>query len=93
MLPNTKAVYVETLTNPLVQVADLEAASLGPELYLSLAKYGLAAVLGLLLIFFGVRPLVRWLTAMGHVTTVTEPMSVAEMRSASVEASVMTVPQ
>ncbi len=27
VLPNTKAVYVETLTNPLVQVADLEAVA------------------------------------------------------------------
>lgn len=76
------AVEVTSIPFRPADLPELETALLGPELYLSLAKYGLAALLGLLLIFFGVRPLVRWLTSMGQVSTVTEPMSVAEMERA-----------
>ena len=76
------AVEVTSIPFRPAEVPDTVAAGLGTELYLSLAKYGLAALLGLLLILFGVRPLVRWLTHAGQVTTVTEPTSVAEMERA-----------
>ena len=76
------AVEVTSIPFRPAEILDTEDAGLGPQLYLSLAKYGLATVLGLLLIFFGVRPLVRGVTSMGQGTTVTEPMSVAEMERA-----------
>ncbi|MDF1554932.1 MAG: flagellar basal-body MS-ring/collar protein FliF [Deferrisomatales bacterium] len=76
------AVEVTSIPFRPAEVVDTESSVLGPEIYFSLAKYGLAALLGLLLILFGVRPLVRWLTHSGQITTVTEPMSVAEMERA-----------
>jgi flagellar M-ring protein FliF len=76
------AVEVTSIPFRPAEILDTEDGALGPELYVPLAKYGLAALLGLLLILFGVRPLVRWLTGGSQLTTVTEPVSVAEMERA-----------
>ncbi len=46
---------------------------------LTLARYGLVLLLGVLLLLVGVRPVVRWLTKGPPVPEVTQPVTVAEM--------------
>jgi flagellar biosynthesis/type III secretory pathway M-ring protein FliF/YscJ len=45
----------------------------------TLAKYGLAAFLVLVMLLFVVRPLVRWLTGAPGLPELTEPVTVAEL--------------
>jgi len=51
----------------------------GPAAYLPFAKYAVAAFLALAFLFWGVRPLIRWLTTPSRGAEITEPVTVAEM--------------
>ncbi|MBI5442849.1 MAG: flagellar M-ring protein FliF [Deltaproteobacteria bacterium] len=56
-----------------------EARMFTPEAYLTLAKYGAAVLIAVLVIFAVLRPLLRWVGRMGEAPEVTVPLTVAEL--------------
>jgi flagellar M-ring protein FliF len=79
----TRGDQVEVTSIPFKPVEGLEEARsmFGPELVMPLARYGVALVLALLLIFAVGRPLLRWLTQAATVAgpEITGPVTVAEL--------------
>ncbi|GAB4246407.1 MULTISPECIES: flagellar M-ring protein FliF [Deferrisoma] len=65
------------------QPAEVGVAEAGPwwtsPAVLPFVRYGLVLVLGVLLVFGVLKPLVRWLTRPAEVPEITEPVTVAEM--------------
>ncbi len=79
------------VTNIPFKAAELPVAQAGPlwasPWVLTLAKYALVFLLGVLVILAVLRPLVRWLTRPPEAPEVTEPVTVAEMEQRLAEAA------